>query len=91
MRVLLVRHGQSEWNASRRLQGQADIGLSDLGRRQADALKPVIESIAPCRALSSDLERVRETAERIGAPSATLTERLREIDVGDWTLGPQRH
>ena len=85
MRVLLVRHGQSEWNASRRLQGQADIGLSDIGRRQADALRPVIEAIGPCRAISSDLDRVRETARRIGAPDARPTERLREIDVGDWT------
>lgn len=85
MRVLLVRHGQSEWNASRRLQGQADIGLSEAGRRQADALRPVIESIGPCRAISSDLERVRETASRIGAPDAVSTDRLREIDVGDWT------
>ncbi len=85
MRLLLVRHGQSEWNASRRLQGQADIGLSDIGRRQADALRPVIEAIGPCRAISSDLDRVRETARRIGEPDARPTERLREIDVGDWT------
>ena len=85
MRVLLVRHGESEWNASRRLQGQADIGLSDTGRRQADALRPVIEAIGPCRAIASDLARVKETAERIGASDAQLTEQLREIDVGDWT------
>lgn len=88
MRLLLVRHGQSEWNASRRLQGQADIALSDEGRRQADALRPVIEAIAPDRAVSSDLARVRETAERIGAKQATFTADLREIDVGDWTGKP---
>ncbi len=85
MRVLLVRHGESEWNASRRLQGQANVGLSDAGRRQADALRPVIEAIGPCRAIASDLARVTETAERIGAPNARLTAQLREIDVGDWT------
>lgn len=85
MRVLLVRHGQSEWNASRRLQGQADVGLTDTGRRQADALKPVIEAIGPSKALSSDLVRVKETAARIGAPNPRFTDRLREIDVGDWT------
>ena len=40
MRLLLVRHGQSEWNAGRVLQGQADVPLSDLGRAQAAALAP---------------------------------------------------
>ncbi|MDJ0992943.1 MAG: histidine phosphatase family protein [Dinoroseobacter sp.] len=85
MRLLLVRHGQSQWNAARRLQGQADIGLSDLGKRQADALRPVIEKIGHCRAVSSDLARVRDTAHRIGAEPMRFTEALREIDVGDWT------
>lgn len=85
MRLLLVRHGQSEWNASHRLQGQADINLSDHGRYQADTLRPVIEAAKPCRAISSDLARVRETAERIGAQNPRFTEKLREIDVGEWT------
>ncbi len=85
MRLLLVRHGQSEWNAARRLQGQADVGLSDLGEDQADALRPTIDAIGHCRAVSSDLDRVRETALRIGAKTPRFTENLREIDVGDWT------
>lgn len=84
MRLLLVRHGQSEWNASRRLQGQADIELSELGRSQADALRPIIEGIGPCRTIASDLKRVRETAMRIGAEAPRFTRGLREIDVGDW-------
>ena len=85
MRILLVRHGQSEWNALHRLQGQADIALSKTGRAQADALRPVIEEIGPCRAVTSDLARVRETARRVGAPDAVPDPALREIDVGDWT------
>ncbi len=85
MRILLVRHGQSSWNAERRLQGQADVGLSDLGEVQADLLRQTLEDIGHCRAVSSDLQRVRETANRIGAGDARLTEELREIDVGDWT------
>lgn len=85
MRLLLVRHGQSQWNAARRLQGQADIELSELGKAQADALRPVIEEIGHCRAVSSDLARVRDTAHRIGAKSPHFTQDLREIDVGDWT------
>ncbi len=88
MRVLLVRHGQSEWNAARRLQGQADIGLSDLGKSQAEALRPVIAAVAPCRAIASDLERVRQTARRIGAVAPRFTAGLREIDVGHWTGRP---
>lgn len=88
MRLLLVRHGQSEWNASRRLQGQADIGLSELGKSQADALRSVITGIGHCRAVSSDLRRVTETAQRIGAEKPRFTEGLREIDVGDWTGRP---
>jgi len=85
MRLLLVRHGQSEWNATHRLQGQADIALSETGQGQADALRATIADIGPCRAIASDLERVRDTAVRIGAPDASPTVRLREIDVGDWT------
>lgn len=85
MRILLVRHGQSEWNAMHRLQGQADISLSDKGRGQADALSAVIEEIGPCRAITSDLIRARETAERISALPAKPMTALRENNVGDWT------
>lgn len=85
MRLLLVRHGQSEWNATRRLQGQADVGLSDLGKAQAEALRPVIEAVAPCRVVASDLKRVRETARRISTATPNFVRALREIDVGDWT------
>lgn len=85
MRVLFVRHGQSEWNATRRLQGQAEIGLSELGRTQADRLRPVIAEIGPCRTISSDMSRVRETAERLGAVDVQFDPGLREIDVGKWT------
>jgi glucosyl-3-phosphoglycerate phosphatase len=83
MRLLLVRHGQSAWNAARRLQGQADVPLSDLGRDQARRLAPVIGTIGPCRAITSDLGRATETAEILGG--ATATPQLREIAVGDWT------
>ncbi|MEP3278217.1 MAG: histidine phosphatase family protein [Stappiaceae bacterium] len=88
MRLLLVRHGQSEWNAARRLQGQADVGLSQLGKSQADALRPVIDKVGPCRAISSDLRRASETARRISTIPAKLTNGLREIDVGEWTGRP---
>lgn len=84
MRLLLVRHGQSEWNAARRLQGQADIALSDIGRAQAAALAPVIASFAPERAVTSDLRRAQDTAAELGFPQARLEPALREHDVGEW-------
>lgn len=85
MRVLLVRHGQSEWNATRRLQGQADIALSEKGRAQAASIGPVVRSIAPDRIISSDLRRASETASIINAGEFSETEMLRENNVGDWT------
>jgi probable phosphoglycerate mutase len=85
MRLLLVRHGQSEWNAARRLQGQADIALSDKGRAQARALAPVIAAIQPDAAITSDLVRASETARLVWAGPATPVTALREINVGDWT------
>ncbi|MFE3836142.1 histidine phosphatase family protein [Pseudogemmobacter sonorensis] len=84
MRLLLVRHGQSVWNADRRLQGQADIALSEAGRAQARALAPVIAAFAPERAVSSDLARARETAALLGHPRAVLLPELREHSVGLW-------
>jgi broad specificity phosphatase PhoE len=87
-RLLLVRHGESEWNKERRLQGQADIALSPHGRNQALQLRPVIASLAPDCILTSDLQRARETAALLGFHEAEPCVPLREIDVGDWTGRP---
>jgi len=84
MRLLLVRHGQSEWNAGRVLQGQADIPLSDLGRAQAVALAPLVAGLAPDRAVTSDLARAAATAALLGHADARREPDLREIDVGVW-------
>lgn len=84
-RLLLVRHGESEWNAVRRLQGQADIDLSAKGEAQAMALAPTIAQLAPDRVITSDLRRARRTAELLGYPGAESVPGLREVDVGDWT------
>lgn len=84
MRLLLVRHGQSEWNAGRVLQGQADIPLSDLGRAQAMRLAPTLAGLSPCRAVTSDLVRASETAAIMGYADARPDAALREINVGTW-------
>ena len=84
-RVLLVRHGQSTWNADARWQGQADPPLSALGEQQAlDAARHVdgIDAL-----WSSDLERARRTAELIGGHlglDVRVEERLRERHAGEW-------
>jgi len=82
-RLLIVRHGESTWNAEHRLQGQADPPLSALGREQAAALLPFLEDI-PARRLSSDLTRAVQTAELLGLGGAPTDPRWREIDIGDW-------
>lgn len=84
MRLLFVRHGQSEWNAGRVLQGQADIPLSEHGRAQAASLAGVVQSLSPCRAITSDLVRASATAEILGYPDARPDPALREINVGEW-------
>jgi probable phosphoglycerate mutase len=84
-RLVLVRHGESEWNAGRRLQGQADIGLSPRGEEQARALRPLVAGLQPVRVVASSLRRARDTATLLGFPDAALVDDLREIDVGEWT------
>ena len=81
-RLLLVRHGESEWNKERRLQGQADIALSPHGRNQALQLRPVIASLAPDCVLTSDLRRARETAALLGYQEAEPCVPLREAAPG---------
>jgi len=81
-RLVLVRHGQSTYNAQRRLQGQADPPLSDAGRAEALALKAALPPFP--QVLCSDLQRASETAALLGYPEAERDRRWREIDVGEW-------
>jgi len=86
-RVLLVRHGQSEWNALGRWQGQADPPLSDIGRRQARA---AAQSLGVLDAIfASDLRRATETAMIIsgllGVGPVVVDPDLRERDAGEWS------
>ena len=84
-RLVLVRHGQTAWNALWRAQGHADISLDDTGRAQARAAAPHLARLTPARIWSSDLARARETAEIVAAEAGVPVEadpRLREYDVG---------
>jgi probable phosphoglycerate mutase len=87
-RLLLVRHGQSTFNAQARLQGQADPPLSEAGRREAELLAPALARFEDGRVITSDLRRARETAALLGYPDALPDPRWREIDVGAWAGRP---
>ena len=88
-RVVLVRHGESQWNAEGRLQGQGGTHLSALGERQAIATADHLAQRYPTvHAVRSDLERVVQTAapwEARVAAQVTVDVRWREIDVGSWS------
>jgi broad specificity phosphatase PhoE len=85
--LLLVRHGETDWNRERRFQGHADPPLNETGRTQARALADDLAGEAVDALYTSDLARARETAEilaaRLGVEVVPLRE-LREIDVGEW-------
>jgi probable phosphoglycerate mutase len=88
-RILLLRHGQSTWNASGRWQGWADAPLSGSGEAAAAAAAadPALDRITA--AVSSDLQRAARTAEMIalarGWPPVTTFRGLRERGAGLWT------
>ena len=92
-RLVIVRHGRTEWNASSRFQGQIDVPLDDVGREQARRAAPMVAQLSPSLLLSSDLGRTRETAGAIAAVTGlpVVTDaRLRETYAGQWE-GLHRH
>ena len=87
MELVLVRHGETEWNAARRFQGQSQVPLSERGRTQAAALERALRTESFSHAYASDLERALETARTIvGALRLDIASdaRLREFDFGLW-------
>lgn len=87
--LVLIRHGESAWNAEQRVQGQAGTGLSETGREQAKHTAELVAEAYPDAALYvSDLQRCIETAEPIALQLRVepVVERgLRERDFGRWT------
>lgn len=86
-RLLLLRHGQTHYNASFRMQGQLDTELSELGVRQAHAVGRVLAPRRPWTILSSDLQRAHETAKALASEvslEVRTDRRLRETDLGTW-------
>lgn len=83
-RLLLVRHGESTWNADGRWQGQADPPLSEHGRRQANAAASAVGTVDAI--VTSDLERAADTgailARALGVDHVATDAGLRERDAG---------
>jgi broad specificity phosphatase PhoE len=85
--LLLVRHGETDWNAEGKLQGHTDRPLNDYGRRQAQALADKLAGESIDAVYASDLSRARETAEILGAKlglPVAVDPDLREKDWGNW-------
>jgi broad specificity phosphatase PhoE len=86
-RLVMLRHGQTDFNAGSRMQGQLDSALTELGRAQAVAAAEVLSKLQPLLIVSSDLHRAYDTAVKLGERSGVqvqVDERLRETHLGDW-------
>lgn len=85
LQVYLVRHGETVWNAERRIQGQSDSPLTEKGEQQAWQVGERVKQLGITHIIASDLGRTRRTAEIIADAcgcSVTLDPRLRELNMG---------
>jgi len=92
-KLILVRHGETDWNRDEVFRGHADVPLNDVGRRQARAVAGALEG-EPVRSVASSplvraLETAREIASRHGL-EARAEPGLNDIDYGDWEGVPRR-
>ncbi|MCB1665896.1 MAG: histidine phosphatase family protein [Pseudomonadales bacterium] len=87
MRIHLIRHGQTDWNREKRVQGHSESLLTPLGQEQARLLAPVLKPYDIRRVYCSSSQRTRQTAELLfaGEPVETsFHDELREIFLGPW-------
>jgi len=83
--IILIRHGETDWNRVRRLQGHWDIAINELGHRQASALALALSSEKPTAIYASDLQRARDTAQAVADRhqiTVSIDARLRERCYG---------
>jgi broad specificity phosphatase PhoE len=102
-RLIVWRHGNTDWNASHRVQGQTDVPLNALGRQQAVDAADLLVKMRPDVLVSSDLRRAADTAAALAALTGLSVhhdQRLRERYFGAWQgltmtevaeLHPQEH
>jgi len=85
--LYFIRHGQTEWNAIRRMQGQLNSDLNELGRRQADVNGRFLKQLGIEYMVASPLDRTCQTAEIIDEHlgiSFDVDDRIKEWHCGDW-------
>ncbi|AFI92078.1 phosphoglycerate mutase GpmB [Pectobacterium parmentieri] len=86
LQVYLVRHGETEWNVARRIQGQSDSALTPRGEQQAEQVAERIRTLGITHIFTSDLGRTRQTTEIIAKSSGNcqiiLEPGLRELNMG---------
>ena len=87
LHLFLIRHAESEWSRERRFTGSRDVGLTDEGRRQADALARALSPVSLAAVYASPLVRSVQTAEAVARPHG-LTVRVQpafqEMAFGEW-------
>ncbi len=86
--LYFVRHGQTEWNAIRRMQGQWNSNLSELGRKQAETNGSFLKTQNIDYMVASPLDRTRQTAEIIDRHLKirfSFDDRIKEWHCGDWS------
>ena len=83
-RMVIVRHGETEWSRAGRHTGRTDVPLTDNGWAAAARLRPFLDARRPfALVLTSPLQRARETAALAGFPDAEVTDDLREWNYGE--------
>lgn len=86
--IYFVRHGQTEWNATARMQGQQDSDLNDIGRRQAEDHGRLLARLGVDALYVSPLNRARQTlaiVQRFVALDALADDRIKEWNCGLWS------
>ena len=86
-RLVIWRHGNTDWNAGRRVQGQSDTPLNALGLRQAVTAAELLHALRPDAIVASDLQRASDTAaalSRVTGLTVSYDKRLRERYFGRW-------
>ncbi len=87
VRLVIWRHGQTDWNIENRFQGHSDIPLNSVGHYQAEHAAKILEAMGATRIIASDLIRAQHTAEKLSALTGLPVEtdaRLRETNGGNW-------
>lgn len=85
--IMLIRHGNTDWNVEEIFRGRADVELNEVGVKQAQLLAQYLEAVPIEAVYSSPLKRALKTAEIVAAPhhvDASPTEELIDFDYGEW-------